>query len=128
VEATEDVGPVVESMLPKLLAPSSLKDRPKLVQQVRSMMRHTPARAVAGALRGMAQRPDRREWLRTVEIPALVLAGEHDAIVPLDESRAMAEALPSGQLEVVPECGHMASLENPEGTSNALLSFLNGLP
>jgi pimeloyl-ACP methyl ester carboxylesterase len=75
----------------------------------------------------MAARPDRMEALRTVTVPALVLAGEHDAIVPLDESRAMAEALPRGQLEVIADCGHLAPLENPEATSNALLAFLNGL-
>ncbi len=40
----------------------------------------------------------------------------------------MADALPLGQLEVIPDCGHLAPLENPDATSNALLSFLNGLP
>ncbi|HEU5115592.1 MAG TPA: alpha/beta fold hydrolase [Isosphaeraceae bacterium] len=128
VEASEDVEPVVESMLPRLLSPSILKQKPKLVHQVRSMMVRTPARAVAGALRGMARRLDRLDLLRTLKTPALVLAGENDAIVPLDEARAMANALPLGQLEVIPDCGHLAPLENPDATNNALLAFLNELP
>lgn len=127
VEESEDTEPVVESMISKVLSKSTLEHRPKLVEKVRHIMRKTPARAVAGALRGMARRPDRLELLRTISVPALVIAGENDAIVPLDETRQMADALPNGHLEVIPDCGHLASLENPEATNNALLSFLNGL-
>ena len=75
VEASEDMDPVVEGMIPKVLSRSTLQHKPKLVHHVRHMMSRTPARAVAGALRGMARRPDRLALLRALQIPALVLAG-----------------------------------------------------
>ncbi len=48
VEASEDVEPVVESMIPKLLSPSTLQHKPKLVDHVRSMMSRTPAGPSSG--------------------------------------------------------------------------------
>jgi pimeloyl-ACP methyl ester carboxylesterase len=50
--------------------------------------------------------------LRSLVIPALVLHGEDD-FVPLELVARVAEALPSGRLVVVPECGHFAYLESP---------------
>jgi pimeloyl-ACP methyl ester carboxylesterase len=90
-------------------------------------MERNPARGVAGALRAMAQRPDRTTELATITVPTLVLVGAHDAITPPEESRKMAAALPRGQLVIIPDAGHLAPLENPEPANEAILGFLSSL-
>ena len=87
----------------------------------------TPARAVAGALRGLATRPDRSGDLPKIAMPTLVLVGEDDVITPPADAKAMAGALPNARLEVIPNAGHLAPVENPEATNRAILAFLNGL-
>ena len=90
-------------------------------------MERTPTSGVVGALRGMAIRPDRREQLREIAAPALVVVGEEDVISPPEEARAMAEALPNGRLAVIPGAGHLAPYEDPEAFNAAVLAFLKDL-
>jgi pimeloyl-ACP methyl ester carboxylesterase len=55
-----------------------------------------------------------------ITAPTIVVCGERDqANLPL--CRALAERLPNATLEIVPEAGHVASLDNPDAFS-ALLS------
>lgn len=128
VEQSGDVMPVIESMLPKLMASAVHEGHPERVASVLEMMQGTPARAVAGTLRGLAARPDRSALLPQIRVPTLVLVGAEDAIAPPAESRFMAEAIPGSQLVVIPEAGHLAPLENPGAVNAAILEFLGKLP
>src|SRR5262249_41404790 len=100
---------------------------PERIDQLHARMVKAHRRAVAGALRGMAARPDRSGELGKIAVPTLVLVGEDDAITPPAEAKAMAGAIPDARLEVIPEAGHMAPVETPGATNRALLTFLNGL-
>lgn len=64
-------------------------------------------------------------FLREVRVPALVVAGEHDAIVPRDCARQYAELLPSARLEIVPGAGHLVEVEQPEALARLITQFAN---
>ena len=125
---TGDVGPAVGAMVPRLFAASTLRDRPGVVAAIRAAMEQTTPAGFAGALRGMAARPDRRDRLGEIPVPALVVVGEEDAISPPEEARAIADALPCGRLAVIPRAGHLAPCEDPESFNAAVLDFLKDLP
>jgi len=127
VESSGSVAAVAETMVPKLLAPSTRDRRPDLVEKVGAMVTRTVPRAVAGALRGMAIRPDRTGVLPSLRLPTLVMAGADDLLIPLDESRRMAAAIPGASLVVVPDAGHLAPLENPAVADEAILQFLGSI-
>jgi pimeloyl-ACP methyl ester carboxylesterase len=127
VEATGKTDAVVEGMLAKLFSPVTRQRQPHLIDEARAEMSKIPARAVAGALRGMAVRPDRTQELPGLALPSLVLVGADDVITPPDESRAMVSDLPDARLAVIPEAGHLAPLENPEACNRAILAFLEAL-
>ena len=97
-------------MLPKLFSETTRQRRPQLIAQMREVMEKTPARAVAGALRGMAARQDRTAELAQIAVPTLVLVGADDAITPPDGAQKMAEAIPDAQIVVIPDAGHLAPL------------------
>lgn len=46
------------------------------------------------------------DLLREVHVPALILAGGRDQVVPPDATRQVAEALPDARFELDPDCGH----------------------
>jgi pimeloyl-ACP methyl ester carboxylesterase len=127
VETTKSTKQVVDAMLPKLFSDETRMKRADLIPPVKAAMERTPPRGVAGALRGMAQRPDRTAMLASITVPVLVLVGAHDAITPVEESRTMAAALPNAQLVVIPGAGHLAPLENSEAANAAMLGFLGKL-
>lgn len=125
VERSGSAAAVVEAMAPKLFGAATAEGQPELVREWTDRMGRTPVAGLAGSLRGMADRPDRTADLFRIVVPALVLAGEDDRLIPLEEARRMADALPRGRLEVIPGAGHLAPIENPEATTGALRRFLD---
>jgi pimeloyl-ACP methyl ester carboxylesterase len=87
----------------------------ELVIQVRDWIKAVDPIAAAWAQRAMAARPDSRSVLSGATCRAVVIAGEEDALTPLEEARAMAELFrPPAIFHVVPEAGHLSVLEQPE--------------
>ena len=70
-------------------------------------------------------RPDSTETVATISAPALVVVGEEDAMVPLADAAALANALPQGRLRAIPGAGHLAPLERPEAFAAVVSGFLN---
>ncbi len=115
---------IAEAMLSKLFAEKTAREQPSTLETTRQVMLATAPQAVAGALRGMAQRPDMTSELPHIDVPTLVICGAHDAIVPVAEMKALADALPKATFVEVPGTGHMAPLEDPQTVNAAIRNFL----
>jgi poly(3-hydroxyalkanoate) depolymerase len=63
-------------------------------------------------------------WLRTLQQPTLVLAGDDDPIVPLVNGRILARCIPNARLHVVRDGGHLFLLEQPARIAAAVAGFL----
>jgi pimeloyl-ACP methyl ester carboxylesterase len=120
----EGTGFLPEAMLPRLLGKTSLAERPELVERVTALIREQDPRAVAGAQRGMAARPDATGALAGVGVPTLVVHGEEDEIIGPEVGRELAAAIPDARFLLVERAGHLANLEQPELVNEALLDFL----
>ena len=112
-----------EAMLPKLLAPQALAERPEVVATVRQFIAAASAEAIAAAQRGMARREDVRSRLKEIAVPVLALVGASDAISPPAEMREIAAALPQATFVEIPNSGHSTPLENPAAVSEAIARF-----
>jgi len=62
--------------------------------------------------------------LREIRVPALVIVGAEDKSLPAAYSRQIVDALPEASLVVVPDSGHLSTLEQPEVVTAAMLGFL----
>ena len=49
--------------------------------------------------------------LPRVEVPVLVLWGEHDRIVPVSAGASIADAMPNARLEIIADAGHLPHIE-----------------
>lgn len=76
--------------------------------------------------RALQRRPDQQKTMRKVKLPALVIAGAADQLVPMRRQEFTANLMPFGTLQVIADAGHLASLEQPEAVSAAIGAFLNG--
>jgi 3-oxoadipate enol-lactonase len=115
---------LVETMIPKLFSRMSRENKPDIVQATTAVIRTANRMGVAAALRGMADRPDVAHWLPQIRIPTLVVCGEEDAISGVSEMSEIADQLPQATFTVVPDCGHMAPLEDPQFVNRAIRDFL----
>jgi len=118
---------VVDQMAPKMFTERTAREDPKLVGGVRRMMESTSPTGIAGALLGMAQRPDSTPFLGSIRVPTLILVGAQDSITTVDHARKMASGIPDSQLVVVPDAAHLTTLERPQEVNAAIGGFLSGL-
>lgn len=114
-------------MLPRLLAPASVKRNPAIAVKVFTMIAHAPPAGAAAALRGRARRKDYTGSLRHLKVPALVVVGTEDKYASLDTARKMQEAIPSARLEVFDGIGHLPNLEATEPFNAVLNQYLAAL-
>ena len=121
---TSGTGPVADAMLPKLLASSTLNDRPEVVEQVEAMIHGCDPAAIAAAQRGMAVRQDATNDLNTISGPALAVVGAKDVISTPQDMRQIVDKLPNAKLVEIPNAGHMTTIENPQAVNEAVLSFV----
>jgi pimeloyl-ACP methyl ester carboxylesterase len=75
-------------------------------------------------IRALLARPPAAGVLSSLRCPALALCGREDAWAPPSRHAAMAEMAQRGTLEVIPECGHMSTMERPQAVNAALRTWL----
>ncbi len=123
IVALEEKGSTIlpERMLPRLLKPNP---RPDVLAKVRGMIEETSAAAAIHAVMAMRDRPDSSSLLHRMACPAMVITGEEDVMIRVDDSRAMADAIPGARFVRITNSGHLSNLENPEEFNSALLDFL----
>ncbi len=76
------------------------------------LLRYGASPGMLEALYRMNREIDVRDVLPTVRVPALVMHGSEDQIVPVEVARYTAQRLPSARLVEIPGIGHLA-LGNP---------------
>jgi pimeloyl-ACP methyl ester carboxylesterase len=63
--------------------------------------------------------------LPQVACPTLILWSDCDRWFPSSNGEKLRERLPNAQLQIIPNCGHVASSDNPELVNTAILEFLS---
>lgn len=58
-------------------------------------------------------------------VPTLVVWGEEDRILPVEQARRFARRFPSVQLHILPDCGHWPQMEQADAFNQAALAFLD---
>lgn len=81
--------------------------------RLRSMVEGTRYETFIASLEGMKDRPDRSSLLPRIAVPALVVAGDQDALITVEDSRAMANSIPGARMAVVTDAGHLHRSNNP---------------
>lgn len=71
--------------------------------------------------------PGLADRLKDISVPTLVISGAYDQIVPLENSRQLAEDIPGAALVVIDACGHVPQEECPQVFVQAVIDFVNSL-
>ena len=68
------------------------------------------------------------ETIRSIRLPALIVQGDSDRLIPLAATRALAATRPDWKLVVVEDTGHTPQLERPDRFVASVLDWLSQLP
>ena len=63
--------------------------------------------------------------LASIHVPTEVVIGDHDEAISRRHTEYMAATIPGAKLVILPDVGHSAPLEDPEGYASAVLAFLD---
>jgi pimeloyl-ACP methyl ester carboxylesterase len=125
-EVTErGTEPFFQGLLPKLIGKTTRSARPNLVEGALQMMREMSPQDVASVQRGMAERPDSVEALKTINVPTLILTGDEDSFAGPAEAELMQRNIRGSRMNVIPKVGHYSPWEQPEEIGKLLRQFLD---
>ncbi len=124
----EGAKAVADRMLPKMLGDDTIRRRPQVLRDLQAIMESCPAETIAHALAGMRDREDHTANLASIPVPALVMVGESDALIPIATAEAMRREIPHATLAVIESAGHMAPMEQPDQVASVIESFLRSIP
>ena len=88
----------------------------------RDFLKAGPRRTIL-TLRNLQQCP-LEPWLPRVDVPALVIRGEHDRIAPMGWVDRVAALLPQGQAAVIPEAAHVPNYSHPDRLAALVRAFV----
>jgi len=127
--------PVLKNILlyvtPKFLVEKSLKEvyaddrkvTDQLVEQYYDMACRAGNREAFAARAGMADDDDYLK-IHHIQTPTLVLWGEADALIPLENAHRFEKALPNNRMVIFRNLGHIPQEEDPAETVKEVLVFL----
>lgn len=101
---------LINGFISKALSPDA-SERTKMF--LKHILEKQDKMAIASALRGMALRNDTSNILANSSLPILILTGEKDMLISPQQSQNMHALAKNSKLVIIPNAGHLSSLEQP---------------
>lgn len=114
-------------VLPRFVAPSRSDDQ-RFLERMARMAYEAGASAFRAHQKAAAKRRSHEDLLPKITCPTLVMVGSNDALTSVEEHRAFAAQIPDAELAVIADAGHLAPLEQPEATTDAMRAWLSRVP
>lgn len=113
----------VDSFIPGLFYQNDNANIPNAI----AIARRTPLQTFVSYTRAMRSRPSTEHVLREANVPVLLIAGDHDAGIPLATVEAQAALNNRIELQVLSDTGHMGMFESEKASANAISTFVTAL-
>jgi pimeloyl-ACP methyl ester carboxylesterase len=119
------VAPFASQFVRNLFAKPFVKNNPMLIEE---LVHHTSAHhtdAVIAASYAMINRLDHTQTLQQLTCPVLFIIGQQDAAVPYSFSLAQTSLPACSSVHILPQIGHLGTLEAPHQTATIINQFLD---
>jgi pimeloyl-ACP methyl ester carboxylesterase len=114
----------LKTSTPNLFSPKTRDEKPGLVDEFLNSLHNFKGEALVSYYEAMMKRPDRREVLKQTNVDVMLIGGEYDSAVPLND--VLQQAVLPGKLyfHILKKSGHMGMLEEAEYSNRLLQEFL----
>lgn len=120
----EGPAAVAAELAKVLFPPGFIEARPAERRRLQERLDQGSALPLANLAAAALDAASILQELQAVTAPALVLAGEHDAVTPPALGRAVSDALPNGEFAELAGLHHLCLLEDAPGTADRIAAFL----
>jgi pimeloyl-ACP methyl ester carboxylesterase len=117
---------MARTWLQGMVYPPRLTDA-ELIEPIVDMFDRRTPEFFAVQMQALLSRPDAKSVFARIHCPSLVMCGREDASAPPSRHEAMAKMLRHSTFGIIPNCGHMSSLERPRAVSDAFRSWIESM-
>ncbi len=110
---------VMEELKPNYLAAAHKKDQ-ALMNEIYGMAERLGPDVFVDQSRALMNRQDSSDTLGRITCPTLIIAGEDDEVCPPELHEIMRNAIRGSSIHVIPECGHLSTMESPDAVTQLL--------
>ena len=96
-------------------------------QHLFQMMTRTKVTGAVASHKGRAERRNNFDYLKNIELPALVIAGEKDYFFSVEVVEKVAKEIPNAQFELIKDSGHLPNMEKPKHFNELITKFYQAL-
>ncbi|NTV70259.1 MAG: alpha/beta hydrolase [Azonexaceae bacterium] len=121
--AATDLDAATEQLLPLLSHPDRM-NLPAVRGVIQSMASGLGKEVFERQQRAIMGRPDSRPTLKSIACPTLVICGQNDLITPPELATEIADGIKHAKLELIAQCGHLSTLDQPELVCGLLLDWI----
>ena len=97
---------------------------PEVCATIRQMAYDAGPESYLRQQNAMRNRIDSRPGLGAIACPTTIIHGREDPTWPLENGEELADLIPGAQLSVIDQCGHFATLDQPEATTACIRAWL----
>ena len=120
-----DPGDLARETYTQIMAPGYLASHPEVAERIVEIARYRPQKAEAYLRQLQAcLGHNASDRLGQIHAPTLVVHGELDPLVPVDNGRYLAQHIPGARLILYPATGHIPITERAQEYNRAVLAFL----
>lgn len=116
----------LEQATPNLFAERTKTERPELIREMIERYSNFSSSSLVAYTAAMMNRPDRSEVLRNFPKPVLLIIGEFDTAIPIEQSLKMCRIADFAYIYIAAHSGHLGMLEEPEFCLKSMQDFLSG--
>jgi 3-oxoadipate enol-lactonase len=120
---TRGMDAVADTVIGRWFTPELEDEEPETVAHFRAMLAATAPEGYARCCEALGAW-DARERVSAIAVPVLVVAGEHDPAIPVEQAKLLASRVPAARLRILERAGHLANVERPEQFTSAMLEHL----
>jgi len=116
---------VTRQAMPFCFSQEFIDKNPDIVERrvAKSLEYRTPAHGAARQAEAVISH-DTYELLPKIKLPTLVIAGDSDRLIPVENSRILASRIPEAELVIIRGAGHEFFIEDAEEANKIVLGFL----
>ena len=114
---------VTRHLMKSFLSPAAMQDE-TIIARVQAMAAEIGSAGFVRQQEAILGRRNQADTLAQLRVPTLILCGLLDSLTPPHLSEEMQALAPSAQLELLPEIGHLSSMEAPAAVNAAIIKLL----
>lgn len=119
------VEPFARKAVKSQLGKTTQEKNSGLVEKILGFMKEASPEAAINAVKAIRDRRSSIDLLPKIKVPTLVIAGDEDEIVPVDEMKQMADLVPGSEFHVISQSGHLVNLERFDQFQKIFEEFLS---